>query len=284
MSTRSAAAGSRPRSDRPILRRLVVTVTDPSVLDGDGQPTPVSGVLVSFENLNPAGLNFGNSFGEALTDAQGHAVVTGSANFDEGPIDVEALAFGYLVATFSGTNLAYPPTFTSASSATFALGQANSFMVTTSSTPQSNYQETGTLPDGVTFVNNFNGTATLAGTPGPGTDGTYPIAIEASYLHRRSSLHDAKFCPHGRRTGNDPRPLLDDVRRRPGRHGDGQDFRLADPHPDRGRALPQGVTFIDNGDGTATFAGTPESYTSGDYPLTITASNGIGTRTSSRST
>jgi len=38
-------------------------------------------------------------------------------------------------------------------------------------------------------------------------------------------------------------------------------------------ALPSGVTFTDNGDGTATLAGTPA--TAGGYPLTITASNTV---------
>ena len=39
--------------------------------------------------------------------------------------------------------------------------------------------------------------------------------------------------------------------------------------------LPSGVTFTDNGDGSATFTGTPEAGSSGTYALTITASNGI---------
>ena len=35
------------------------------------------------------------------------------------------------------------------------------------------------------------------------------------------------------------------------------------------------MSFTDNGDGTATLAGTPASGTWGSYPLTITASNGV---------
>jgi autotransporter-associated beta strand protein len=42
-------------------------------------------------------------------------------------------------------------------------------------------------------------------------------------------------------------------------------------------ALPGGVTFVDKGDGTATISGTPASGTAGDYPITITATNGVGT-------
>jgi len=39
--------------------------------------------------------------------------------------------------------------------------------------------------------------------------------------------------------------------------------------------LPGGVTFTDNGDGTATLAGAPAVGSGGVYPLTFTASNGI---------
>jgi uncharacterized repeat protein (TIGR01451 family) len=40
-------------------------------------------------------------------------------------------------------------------------------------------------------------------------------------------------------------------------------------------ALPRGVSFTDNGDGTATIAGTPALGSAGSYPITISASNGI---------
>ncbi len=40
-------------------------------------------------------------------------------------------------------------------------------------------------------------------------------------------------------------------------------------------ALPSGVNFTDNGNGTATLAGTPATGTAGMYPLTFTASNGV---------
>ncbi len=44
-------------------------------------------------------------------------------------------------------------------------------------------------------------------------------------------------------------------------------------------ALPTGITLTDNGDGTATLAGTPASGTGGSYPIVITAVNGSGTAT-----
>ena len=39
-------------------------------------------------------------------------------------------------------------------------------------------------------------------------------------------------------------------------------------------ALP-GASLVDNGDGTATLAGTPDAATGGTYALTITATNGV---------
>ncbi len=40
-------------------------------------------------------------------------------------------------------------------------------------------------------------------------------------------------------------------------------------------ALPSGVTFVDNNNGTATLSGTPAAGTSGTYPLTLTAANTV---------
>ena len=44
-------------------------------------------------------------------------------------------------------------------------------------------------------------------------------------------------------------------------------------------ALPSGVSFASNGNGTATLSGTPASGTGGTYSLSITASNGTGNAT-----
>src|SRR5207253_5060621 len=38
-----------------------------------------------------------------------------------------------------------------------------------------------------------------------------------------------------------------------------------------------GVSFTDNGNGSATLSGTPAQGTVGSYPITVTANNGVGT-------
>lgn len=70
------------------------------------------------------------------------------------------------------------PSITSASGITFVVGVANSFAVTTTGSPAPGITETGSLPAGVTFVDNGNGTGTLAGNPAVG--GTFPITFTAT--------------------------------------------------------------------------------------------------------
>jgi large repetitive protein len=69
------------------------------------------------------------------------------------------------------------PAITSASSVTFAPGLAGqTFLVTTTGSPTNTITRTGTLPSGVTFTDNLNNTATIAGTPAAGTQTSSPYA------------------------------------------------------------------------------------------------------------
>ena len=52
--------------------------------------------------------------------------------------------------------------------------------MSTSGSPTPSLTESGTLPSGVSFTDNGNGTATIAGTPANGTQGSYPLTITAS--------------------------------------------------------------------------------------------------------
>ena len=62
-------------------------------------------------------------------------------------------------------NVNQAPAFTSANNATFTAGVFGSFTVTTTGFPTVALSRSGTLPGGVNFVDNGNGTATLSGTP-----------------------------------------------------------------------------------------------------------------------
>jgi hypothetical protein len=71
------------------------------------------------------------------------------------------------------------PAIPSANNATFTVGTVSSLTITTTGDSTIQFTETGALPTGITFADNGNGTATLAGTPAPGAGGTYAIVITA---------------------------------------------------------------------------------------------------------
>jgi hypothetical protein len=72
------------------------------------------------------------------------------------------------------------PSITSAASVTFTVGSPKTFLVTTSGDPTPALNESGPLPSGVSFTDNNDGTATLAGTAASGSDPSYGITITAT--------------------------------------------------------------------------------------------------------
>jgi hypothetical protein len=71
------------------------------------------------------------------------------------------------------------PSFSSAGQTTFQAGRPGTFTVSVSGSPTPSISESGTLPTGVTFADNGNGTATLSGQPGASTPGVYPLVFTA---------------------------------------------------------------------------------------------------------
>jgi Putative Ig domain len=82
-----------------------------------------------------------------------------------------------LIETLSGGVAS--PAITSARSATFIVGQAGSFTVTTTGTPPPTVSEPYTLPNGLHFTGG-QGSATISGTPAAGTAGRYLITLHAA--------------------------------------------------------------------------------------------------------
>jgi hypothetical protein len=165
-----------------------------------------------------------------------------------------------------------PLEFTSNPTTVFQTGTSGSFTVTTNSSPTAGLTESGSLPDGVTFTDNGDGTATIAGTA-PAHAGTFPITITAKngvsptvrqefvlYVGSAPTITSgasAQFVTGTAgtftvTTNGFPAATLTET-------GD----------------LPDGLTFTDNGDGTATIAGTAASGSHGSYSLTVTATNGL---------
>lgn len=77
------------------------------------------------------------------------------------------------------SNVAMPPRFVSAVTASATVGTPFSFTVRTSGLPVPSLKKSRRLPQGLHFVDNGDGTATISGTPAAGSSGTYRLRIRA---------------------------------------------------------------------------------------------------------
>jgi hypothetical protein len=167
------------------------------------------------------------------------------------------------------------PAITSATNTTFTTGTTGTFTVTSTGSPNAAISETGALPSGVTLVSNGDGTATLSGAPAAGTGGSYPITITANNGVSPNATQSFTLTV-------DQAPAITSVNTTTFSVGTAGTFTVTStgypsPAVTESGMLPSGVTLNSNGDGTATLMGTPSAGTAGNYPFTITASNGIGT-------
>jgi hypothetical protein len=167
------------------------------------------------------------------------------------------------------------PAITSAGSTTFTAGSNQSFTVNTTGFPTPSLSETGALPAGVSFTDNHDGTATLGGIPSAGSGKVYTFTIDAGNGVDPDATQTFTLTVNEAPTITSPAqatfsvavPMTFTVQ------------AIGYPTPtlsDGNFALPGGLSFIDNGDGTATLAGTPAATTGGSYSFTLTAHNGIG--------
>jgi alpha-tubulin suppressor-like RCC1 family protein len=169
-------------------------------------------------------------------------------------------------------NASVAPQITSVDHTTFTAGQANSFTITTNGTPDvTSITQDNSAVDSY-FTDNGDGTATLSYSGSSGgvftftvtaSNGVNPAATQTFTL----TINAAPLITSGSTflisvgvsinipitTSGYPAPAINQV-----------------------GLLPSGLTFVDNSDGTATLSGTPASGTVGEYPISLTASNGIG--------
>src|SRR5262249_11661323 len=169
------------------------------------------------------------------------------------------------------------PGFTSANAATFTVGNPNTFMVTTNGVPNAALVLSGgVLPSSVTFADNGNGTVTLSGTPAIGTNGTYPLSISAFNI-AGSTIQSFTLT-----VNNPSTPIITSAASTTFTVGAPGSFRVttaafpvANVIGEIG-GLPAGLTFVNNGDGTATLSGTPTAArgVAANHRLTTPPPNG----------
>ena len=153
----------------------------------------------------------------------------------------------------------------------FREGTVNTFTVSTTGLPDAVITESGSLPAGVTFVNNQDGTATLSGTPAAGTAGAYSLTITASNGVSPDATQSFALTVEGP-------PSITSAASTTFTAGTASSFTVQTTgYPvattTTADSLPAGVTLTDNGDGTAILASTAATPT-GTYSITINAANG----------
>jgi hypothetical protein len=239
-----------------------------------GTPTPAlseSGVLPTGVTFHDNGNGTGTLSGTPANGTAGSYALTFTANNGVGTAATQSF-------TLTVNNGGTPPAITSANSTTFTVGTAGSFSVTATGTPTPALSESGALPSGVTFHDNGNGTGTLSGTPASGTAGSYAITFKASNGVGTAATQSFTLTVNN---GGTP-PAITSANSTTFTVGTAGSFSVTatgtpTPALSESGALPTGVTFHDNGNGTGTLSGTPASGTAGSYALTFTANNGVGT-------
>ena len=128
----------------------------------------------------------------------------------------------------------------------------------------------------MTFVDNGNGTGTLSGHAGRRHGRQLRAHVHGDQrrpAERHADLHADRQPGAGDHQRGQRRPS------RSARPGIFTVTTTGFPAPTLtlgGAALPAGVTFVDNGNGTGTLSGTPAAGTGGTYAITFTATNGVG--------
>jgi PKD repeat protein len=164
------------------------------------------------------------------------------------------------------------PIITGAASATSNVGAPFSFLVTTTGEPAPALSDnSATLPAGITFTDNGNGTATIAGTPATGSGGTYPVTITAT--------NSAGSTSQSFVLTDDEAPSITSADAATFTTTLDTTFSItttgypAASLTATAGTLPSGLSFTDNGNGTATISGAPAVGSQGSYPVSVTATN-----------
>jgi hypothetical protein len=165
-----------------------------------------------------------------------------------------------------------PPNITSAAHVTFTVGNAGEFTVTTAAYAPAALTETGTLPQGVTFVDNGDGTATLSGTPAA-TTGEYIFDITATTPDFPPVTQTFVLAVIDPPSITSPTGTIFTA-------GQAASFAItttpgipATTTLSESGKLPSGVLFKPGSNGTATLSGTPAAGSGGVYHFTINAGN-----------
>jgi Putative Ig domain len=175
---------------------------------------------------------------------------------------------------------AVPPKFQSANNASFTVGSLTTFTADANGgqpapvpTPVLSISS-GSLPSGLTFHDNGNGTASIAGKPAAGTGGVVGLTLRATNFAGTATQPFTLTILEAPTINSAPTATFTVGSASTFNITTAQDYPL--PHVTiPAGSLPAGVTFNDNLNGTATISGTAAAGDGGTYTFIVTASNGI---------
>jgi len=131
------------------------------------------------------------------------------------------------------------------------------------------------LPNGATFFDNQDGTANLTWTPTFADVGAYPVSVTATDSNGQADTKSFTITV----TAPNRAPEINAIGNQAINEGAPLTVNISATDPDGGALiltaanLPNGATFTDNGDGTATLTWTPGAGTAGVYTVSVTATD-----------
>jgi len=191
--------------------------------------------------------------------------------------------------TLKVTNPGVAPAITSGNAASFTTGAAGSFTITSTGAPTAGLTRTGTLPPGMTFTDNGDGTAKISGTP---TNAAAPAAQSKNYpvtVKAQNAVSQVTQTLTIKVTNPGSAPSFASADNAPFTTGAAGSFIVSTSGAPTAALsvsgeLPPGLTFLDRGDGTAKVSGTPTNAAappaqSVNYQVTVEAENAVGQKT-----
>ncbi|MFI9274476.1 putative Ig domain-containing protein [Kitasatospora sp. NPDC052896] len=235
-----------------------------------GSPAPA----LSESGTLPSGVGFQDN-GDGTATLSGTPATGSGGSY---PLTITATnATGSVTQSYTLT-VAEQPSVTSGGTAAFSTGTAGTFAVTTKGYPAPALSESGSLPSGLSFKDNGDGTGSISGTAASGTAGSYPVTVTATNASGTGTASVTVTVSQS--TG----PAVNSASAVTLATGSAGSFTVTSTGTGPvslavAGTLPSGLSFKDNGNGTGTLSGTPAAGTGGVYPLTVTAKNAVGTAT-----
>jgi hypothetical protein len=236
-----------------------------------GSPEPT----ITESGALPSGVTF-------QAGAAGAATISGTAAPGTGgsyPITLKATSSGGSATQTFTLTVDEASGISSASSVTGTVGLALSFKIKTTGYPAATVTESGSLPSGVQFKAKANGSATISGTPGQGSGGSYPLTLTATNGIGSASTQDFVLTVN-------QGPVFTSAGATTVTVGTSFDFGVSvsgspEPNITETGTLPSGVSFEPGLPGSASITGSPAAHTGGTYVVTLKAKGSAGTTTQS---